>query len=86
MLTLLDLKILQMGLTPNIVVQDGVSNSAQLGSMNEMLFKKALEHICNCSYLYGIEPQYDYNDRAIKLPTSPYDKIFIDDIIDINIE
>tara|TARA_B100001063_G_C16744170_1_gene546514 strand:- start:213 stop:1748 length:1536 start_codon:yes stop_codon:yes gene_type:complete len=74
------------GLTPDIVVQDGVSNSEQLGSVNESLFKAALEHICSCTFTVGIEQQYDYKDRAIKLPTSPYDKILIDDIIDINIE
>jgi len=74
------------GLTPDIVVQDGVSNSEQLGSLNESLFKAALEHICSCTFTVGIEPQYDYNDREIKLPSSPYDKILIDDIIKINIE
>ena len=74
------------GLTPDISVQDGVSNSAQLGSLNESLFKAALEHICSCSFTVGIEQQYDYNDREIKLPTPAYEKIFIDNIIDINIE
>ena len=74
------------GLIPDITVQDGVTNSSQLGNLNEKLFKAALEHICNCNFSVGIEDEYDYNDREIKIPIPSYKKILIDDIIDVNIE